>query len=133
ALRGAARRAGVLAAALGLALAVVRDAESPFDAAWFWAFSAAWLALFAWRAVVALRTDEREARIEIELGVLLVVAIYGALGRSDGGLSGSYYPIVYVLVAAVSAFARPVGAALVLAALVALEGAVRYAALGERS
>jgi diguanylate cyclase (GGDEF)-like protein len=91
------------------------------------------LVLFAWRCAASFGADKRDAQSEIEMGVLLVVATYGGLGRAEGGLSGPYYPLVYVLVAAVSAFARPLAAAIVLGVLVALEGSIRYAALAERS
>jgi GAF domain-containing protein len=133
ALRVAARRWGALALALGLAIAVVRDAEAPLEPAWLWVFGAVWLVLFVWRCAASLRAETRNARTELEISALLVVATYGALGRSDGGLSGPLYPLVYVLVAAVSAFARPLVAALSLAVLVALEGSIRYAALAERT
>ena len=77
--------------------------------------------------------EQSNSWIDLELALLLVVAIYGALGRTDGGLSSSLYPLVYVLVAVISAFARPAVAAVSLGALVTLEGSIRYAALGERS
>jgi diguanylate cyclase (GGDEF)-like protein len=133
ALRAAARQVGVLAAALGLAWAVAQDAESPFDPIPFGILAASWLLLFGGRCAASFRGAKRDTRSEIETGVLLVVATYGALGRGEGGLSGPFYPLVYVLVAAVSAFARPLAAAVVLGVLVTLEGSIRYAVLAERS
>jgi len=132
-LRRATRRAVALAAALGLGAAVVIDAEAALDRSWACALAIVWLAVFVWRGWAMLRMDKRDTKNDLEIGALLVVATYGALGRADGGLSGPLYPLVYVLVAVVSAFARPLAAAFVLAALVALEGSIRYIALGERT
>jgi two-component system cell cycle response regulator len=133
ALRRAARKSAVLLVTLGLGIAAVRDAEGPLEPSWFALLAAVWLAVFAYRCRSAYREDKRDARSEFEIGALLVVLTYGALGRSEGGLSGPFYPLVYVLVAAVSAFARPLAAALVLTVLVALEGSIRYGALEERT
>jgi two-component system cell cycle response regulator len=124
---------GLLAVAVALGVAVVRDAEASLESTWSAALAVIWLIAFGWRCVASVRAEKRDARSELEIGVLLVVATYGALGRADSGLSSAYYPLVYVLVAAVSAFARPLVAATVLAVAVALEGSIRYAALGERS
>src|SRR6476659_3337973 len=88
ALRQAARRGGLFASALGLAFAVARDAESPFELPLLAALTAAWLMLFAWRCAASFGADKRDAQSEIEMGVLLVVATYGGLGRAEGGLSG---------------------------------------------
>jgi len=133
ALRGAARRWVALTLALALAIAVVADAEAQLEPVWLWVLGAVWLALFVSRCAAFVRVEPRSAQSELEIGALLVVATYGALSRSDGGLSGPLYPVVYVLVAAVCAFARPLVAALLLAMLVALEGSIRYAALAERT
>ncbi|HKQ69842.1 MAG TPA: diguanylate cyclase, partial [Polyangiaceae bacterium] len=133
AVRRTARRSVALAVAAALGVAVVTDAETPFDLPWLVAFAAVWALLVAARCLARWRTERADSWIDLEIGALLVVGSFGLLARSEGGVSGPFYPIVYVLVAIVSAFARPMAVTGTLATLIALEGAMRYAALGERT
>ena len=66
----------------------------------------------------------REAMLlELELGLLLLGGTHAAV-QALGGLDGPLYPMVYVVVAFLAAFARkPMGTVLVLAAI-AVEGAI---------
>ncbi|MCA9575622.1 MAG: hypothetical protein KC668_09305, partial [Myxococcales bacterium] len=79
-----------------------------------------WLALFGQRVALraqAIESETRGAHLDLELGVLLLVASH-ALVQLTGGLEGPLYPLVYVVVAFLASFARkPVGHVLVLLAL----------------
>ena len=133
ALRKGVRRGLGLAVVLVLGWGVVSDAEAPLEPLWLLGWGLVWISALVRGLFDRWRTSRADSWIDLELALLLVVAIYGALGRTDGGLSSSLYPLVYVLVAVISAFARPAVAAVSLGVLVTLEGSIRYAALGERS
>src|SRR5690606_37235591 len=65
------------------------------------------------------------ATLDLELGVLLLAAAH-AVVQVEGGLSSESYPLLYVLVAFLAAFAqRPMGALLV-ALSIGLEAAVYF-------
>ncbi|MCA9602311.1 MAG: GAF domain-containing protein, partial [Myxococcales bacterium] len=87
---------------------------------WPIALGMTWLAAFATRATVRFRDQERgrtNLRADIELSLLLLAAVH-AVVQLGGGITGEFYPLVYVLVACVAAFAdKAVGTALVLAAV----------------
>ncbi len=78
-----------------------------------------WFLLFVNRAATrakAIEAEGRAARLDLELGLLLLVACH-ALVQLTGGLLGPLYPLVYVLVSFLASFARkPVGLSLVLVA-----------------
>jgi two-component system cell cycle response regulator len=76
-------------------------------------------------------TGDAPLRVDVELGMLLAVGLDAALLRFEGGLTGPLSPAVYVLVALVAAFARPLAALLVVAWVVMLEAAIRRFVLGE--
>ena len=84
------------------------------------AVGVAWLAIFGAR--VARRVREREGSadgrwLDLELGLLMLVAVHAAV-QIGGGVSSAVYPVVYVLVAFLASFARrPMGTALVLGAV----------------
>jgi diguanylate cyclase (GGDEF)-like protein len=81
----------------------------------------AWLVVFAFRATRRFREEEHgavRATTDLELGLLLLVAVH-AVVQIGGGLTSDLYPLVYVLVAFVASFGRkPVGTYLLLAAVV---------------
>jgi two-component system, cell cycle response regulator len=133
-LRETFRRGFGLAAAAVLGAVVVLDAAAPLDAFGLALATAAWSAVLLFAAIRRWRRANKiDPLSDMELGALLVVGVYGTLLHADGGLAGSLYPIVYVLVALVCTFARPSAAALCLAWLIGLEGYLRYGVLGERS
>src|SRR5688500_1875866 len=76
---------------------------------------AAWLTVFGARATARFRREDDPAAapslwLDLELGLLLLVAVHAAV-QLGGGLAGPLYPLVYVLVAFVASFARkPAGA-----------------------
>jgi hypothetical protein len=78
-----------------------------------WAEAFAGAVLFA---MVAIRMSARAKAIDgtfrrdLEVGMLFVVFVYALVMRSDGTLDGALYPLVYVCVGLVSAFARPAAA-----------------------
>jgi diguanylate cyclase (GGDEF)-like protein len=95
-------------------------------------------ALSLWGGLVALRLrsrlrnpDGKELLVDIDLGVLLAVGLEGALVRVDGGLNGHLSPSIYVFVALVSGFARPLAGVAIVAWTLGLELAIRFLALGE--
>jgi two-component system cell cycle response regulator len=95
-------------------------------------------ALAVWTLMLALRIPRklRESGdagmlLDFELGALLAVATEATLLRLDGGLGGRFSPAVYVLVALVAAFARPLAGVLVVAWVVALEATIRAVTLHE--
>jgi diguanylate cyclase (GGDEF)-like protein len=77
-----------------------------------------------WAAIFGLRARSRSIEpadgswLDLELGALLLVAAH-AVVQSLGGLTSEAYPAIYVLIAFLAAFARrPMGAALVLGAVI---------------
>jgi len=96
------------------------------------------VAIAAWAVVLAsrLRRKLREMGdaplwLDVEVGALLAVGLETALVRWGGGLDGALSPSVYVLVALVAAFARPLAGILVVVFLLGLEAALRFVALGQ--
>jgi diguanylate cyclase (GGDEF)-like protein len=96
------------------------------------------VALAAWTALLGTRLrsklslpGEAPLLLDVELGALLAVGVDAALLRWGGGLGGKYSPAVYILVALVAAFARPVAGIIVVTWVLALEAAVRILVLGE--
>ncbi len=65
--------------------------------------------------------------LDLEIGALLSVAVVAALVRFDGGLDGRFSPALYVTIALVAAFGRPLASVVVLLWTLALEAAVRCA------
>jgi len=93
-------------------------------------------ALAIWTVLLGLRlprkvrgTGDAGVLLDVEIGALLAVALDAALLRYGGGLSGRFSPAVYVLVALVAAFARPLAGLLVVGWVIVLEGALRLVTL----
>ena len=92
---------------------------------------AVWALLLAPRVVRKLReTDDAGLLLDFEIGSLLTIALEATLVRYDGGLSGHLSPALYVLVALVAAFARPLAGVLVVAWLLILEAGLRLEGTG---
>jgi two-component system, cell cycle response regulator len=75
-------------------------------------------------------TSEAPLLLDVEIGALLAVGLEAALLRYDGGLNGRLSPALYVLVALVAAFARPLAGVLVVLWILGLEAALRLASPG---
>src|SRR5580658_3702659 len=97
-----------------------------------WLLAAAWAAILTSRAWRKLR-DPGEAGllVDLEVCVLLVVGVVAATLRLDGNLVGPLSPALYVVVALVAAFTRPVAGMVAVAWLLGLEAAVRFGPVGE--
>jgi two-component system cell cycle response regulator len=131
-LRGAFRRGhgAVLAVALG-AFVVTGGAMSAFGLGQAAAL-VVWGILLATRLRAKLRvTGEAPFLVDVEIGALLALGLDAALLRYEGGLDGSLSPAVYVLVAVVAAFARPLAGGAVVAWVVVLEAVIRRFTLGQ--
>src|SRR5580698_9862269 len=131
-LRKLVRRGHVLFEACALSAYVAcGGAQRAFGAAQ-WLLAAAWMAVLASRAWRKLR-DPGEAGVllDLEVCVLLVVGVVAALIRLDGNLVGPHSPALYVLVAFVAAFTRPVAGMAAVLWLLGLEAAVRLGIAGE--
>ncbi|WP_437896389.1 sensor domain-containing diguanylate cyclase [Sorangium sp. So ce124] len=126
--RRIARNAAPLACALALGGLVVLDAAAPLPPL------AAATALLVLLVALVQRARRRAAAIEasalldLEVGALLLVATFATVLRLDGSLDGDAHAALYVVIALVSAFARPGASLLVAIAAAALEIAVRSAA-----
>ncbi len=130
--RGAVRRGHGLGLAVLLGAFVVSGAAtSPFGFGQG-AACVVWGLLLVSRLRARLKTTgEAPLLVDVELGALLAVGLDAALLRFEGGLDGSLSPAVYVLVAVVAAFARPLAGGAVVAWVVVLEAAIRRFTLGE--
>ncbi len=132
ALRRLARRTtGLLATAALAAWVILGGPLAPFG-------PALGLALVLWGALLTRRlrarlgqTGDATLLADVELGALLSVGLDAALLRFEGGLSGAFSPAVYVLVALVAAFARPVAGLMVVGWVLLLEALIRKVTLGE--
>jgi diguanylate cyclase (GGDEF)-like protein len=85
----------------------------------------AWTGWLGARAATRLRGKERPRREamwrDLELGALLLVGVH-AIVQATGGLEGPLYPMVYVLVAFMAAFAAPPTGTVLLVVSVGYEG-----------
>ena len=79
------------------------------------------------RAVV-----EETTRLDLELFTHLVVLAYGLVLRTQGGLSGAAFPVLYALVMLTASFARPAATVSTVAFAVLLESALTFIAFGGR-
>ncbi|WP_269324569.1 sensor domain-containing diguanylate cyclase [Chondromyces apiculatus] len=147
--RRAARRVTPLLAALGLAGLVLLDATEPLDTPYAITAAVALALLLGHRGVArrvlpaapataAASTGAARRRggaaggalLDLEIGSLLVIAAVAAVLRLDGTLDGRAQAAVYVVIALVSAFARPVASIGVVLFAGALDVAVRWATGG---
>ncbi|MGK4008608.1 sensor domain-containing diguanylate cyclase [Sorangium sp. So ce1036] len=126
--RRIARNAAPLACALALGGLVVLDAAERLPDVAAGAALLALLALLVHRARRRAAAIEASALLDLEVGALLIVATFAAILRVDGSLDGDAHAALYVVIALVSAFARPGASVLVALAAAALEIAIRSAA-----
>src|SRR5271155_2838733 len=131
-LRTMVRRGHVLFEACALSAYVAcGGAQRPFGPTQ-WVVVAAGTGVLCSRAWRKLR-DPGEAGLllDLEVSALLVVGIVAALLRLDGTLVGPLSPSLYVLVAFVAAFTRPVAGIVAVVWLLGLEAAVRFGGSAE--
>ena len=120
----------VLAASL-LAVVVALHAAEPIDQRLFAGFIIVVLSLISLRAWRRTHAVEHTMWRDVELGVLLLVAAYATAVHVDGTFDGTYYPLVFVAIGVMSAFARPTAALIVIAIMIGFEGMVRWLCFGE--
>ncbi len=125
--RRIARNAAPLACALALGGLVVLDAAERLPQVAAAAALLVLLAALVQRARRRAAAIEASALLDLEVGALLVVATFAAVLRVDGSLDGDAHAALYVVIALVSAFARPAASLLVAIAAAVLEIAVRSA------
>src|SRR5580704_19296153 len=126
------RRGHGLALACALGAYVVEGGATAEPGVAQGAALATWLFLLAVRIPRKLReSGDAGVVLDFEIGALLAVAAEAGLLRLDGGLGGHLSPAVYVLVALVAAFSRPIAGVLVVAWVVALEAGIRVVTLHE--
>jgi diguanylate cyclase (GGDEF)-like protein len=130
-MRRAARILAPFVAALAFGALVVLDAGSPLPLPYAAAAGIAFALLLAVRARKRSLAIEGSSLADVELGALLVVGSFGAALRLDGSLDGRAFPLVYVCIGLISAFARPGPRAVVVLLAVGLEVAVRMLGFGE--
>ncbi len=131
AVRTSARRGHGLLFALALgAYVVFGGATAEFGLAQAAALGG-WSLLLATRLPRKLRqTSDAGWLLDVEIGALLAVAVEACLMRFDGSVTGRLSPAVYVLVALVAAFTRPIAGVFVVAWILALEAGLRFVAFG---
>ncbi|WP_438025554.1 sensor domain-containing diguanylate cyclase [Sorangium sp. So ce233] len=126
--RRIARNAAPLACALALAGLIVLDAAERLPPVAAAAALAVLIGVLVQRARRRAAAIEASALLDLEVGALLVVATFAAVLHLDGSLDGDAHAALYVVIALVSAFARPGASLLVALASAALEIAVRSVA-----
>ncbi len=109
---------------------VVAHAATPFDQGLFAAFIVLVLAVIAVRAWRRTHAVTPQGWRDIELGLLLAVGAYATIIHVDGQLDGRFYPIVYVAIGVMSAFAKPLSACAVILIMMVYEAALRRVAFG---
>jgi two-component system, cell cycle response regulator len=129
-LRRALRGALMLLLVSLLGAMVVAHATVHFDERLFAALIVASLAVIAATAWRRRRAETPRTLRDVELGALLAVAAYATVVHVDGGLDGRFYPVVYVAVGVLSAFARPAAACAVIVLIMGYEAVLRAVAFG---
>jgi two-component system cell cycle response regulator len=133
AIRRLLRRAHCVLLALALAAYVVFGDVRGGSRVVHYAAIVVWAVALGSRVRRKLRAAEVDAPLllDVDIGLLLAIALEAALLRFDGGLAGRFSPAIYLLVALVTAFARPLAGIVVVAAALGLEAALRFATLSE--
>jgi diguanylate cyclase (GGDEF)-like protein len=124
------RAALPLAAVALLAAAVLLAAVQPLGNVGFGVTAGLIALLVVTRIWQRTRAVEERARIDVELGLLLLLGAFAAVIHIDGGLGGAYYGLVLLAIAAVSAFASPKVSLLVIAIGLGFEAAIHQLAFG---
>ncbi|MEM9693141.1 MAG: diguanylate cyclase [Myxococcota bacterium] len=127
-LRRGARHGGLALAPLALAAGILLRGTGSLPRTGFALILLAALALIGFRVVRRNLPRQRSARrrpADVELGLLLVLIAYGTAVQLDGSLNGRFFPLVYVAIGIVSAFAEPMVALLVVGLSIGFEAGLR--------
>lgn len=124
--RRAVRAAIPLALTMVLGGLVALDAASAIPMPWAAGAAALLAGLVLTRVVRRMKAIEGSLLVDLELGLALLVGAHAVVVRLDGSLDGASYPLVYAVVALVSAFARPAVTVLLVLALGGLEVCIRH-------
>jgi diguanylate cyclase (GGDEF)-like protein len=113
--------------------AVWGDLRGEFGVVHCFAFGA-WALVLVSRFRRRLRSAAGDSPLllDIDIGVLLAVALEVFLVRTEGGFGGRLFPAVYVLVALMAAAASPTAAIVVVLWTLSLEAVLRFVTLGDR-
>ncbi len=126
AMRAIVRRGHGILAACGLGAYLVCGGVRADVTPTFAVLACAWGLLMASRLRRKLReAGDESVLIDFEMGALATVALDTLLVRFDGGFTGRLYPSLYVLVAFVAAFARPLAGVMVVLWVLGLEALLR--------
>lgn len=130
--RSARAGAPLLLSAAIAALVLARPWPSkltPFDVV----VALGWVAIAAQRTYAKfIRGTKSDVRVDVEVGMLGSIGLFGALLFADGEIDGQYAPAVYVFVGLVAAVSRPVATWLVVTFVAAFGACVDIVALGRQ-
>jgi diguanylate cyclase (GGDEF)-like protein len=128
-----ARTAGTLLA-IGFGAFVVYAETERLDDIVLYGASGLFLASLGYRVWQRRRRAvvEETTRLDLELFTHLVVLAYGLVLRTQGGLSGAAFPVLYALVMLTASFARPAATVTTVAFAVLLESALTFIAFRGR-
>src|SRR6188768_3740307 len=128
-----ARTAGALLA-VGFAAFVVYAETERLDDAIQYGVLGLFLASLGYRVWQRRRRAvvEETTRLDLELFTHLVVLAYAVVLRTQGGLSGAAFPVLYALVMLTASFARPAATVCTVAFAVLLESALTFIAFRGR-
>jgi diguanylate cyclase (GGDEF)-like protein len=128
-----ARTAGSLMA-IGFGAFVVYAETERVDDLVLWGAAGLFLASLGYRILQRRRRAvvEETTRLDLELFTHLVVLAYGLVLRTQGGLSGAAFPVLYALVMLTASFARPAATVSTVAFAVLLESALTFVAFRGR-
>jgi len=119
-----------MAGAVLLAAVVALHAAHPLDEWLFYGFVVLLLLLILARVWQRNGSVEGSKWLDVELGVLLMVAAYASAVHVDGSLDGRYYALIYVAIGVMSAFAKPSSSLVVIVLMMFFEAGVRRFAFG---
>lgn len=131
--RRAARHVSPFALAAGLALLVFLDAAAPLALAYVIGAGVVGITALAVLLRQRIRAIESSLLLDTQLAMLAIVLCFGVAIRTAGSLDGTAYPLVFVCLALLSAFARPAAAILTVLVAMTLEVSIRMLSLGEPS
>ncbi len=114
--------AAAVALAAGLLVGVFTKPTAPYLTQI--ALAIGWSIMIGWKWTVRPKRDEGGA-IDLDLGLLLLVAVYSVVELA-GGLSSPFYPLVYIAVAFFASFTTTSVSSMLVLAAIALESGLYF-------